>query len=319
MHRLKNKYQNKRALVIFGGPSLIEQQFDFKKIKSKDYITFLDTKALTPYLLNAGFKPDFYLMPFPEKSKDNGLQQSIYRSFLAQSNIRLLLKKKYHSEYFNLKNNFDNYFESWRPHRGAHKRYKWKKDVYLKDSPFDLLKNIPDAKIIANRSLLKEYFSEFIYNNQIYFFDFMDEGAKSFNFEQYFNPIEKKGEVLFQSVNFLNSAAIVLYPILHFMGFRDIYFLGMDMTMLGTLEYSAPYIFKSMLHYRWFFYKSKQAFNSAYKVNKPYYYRPQSEFEDSAKIFSYKNIKFKRIYEPSRYGVPFDGIETISIKDFLGN
>ena len=317
MRRLKEKYLGKKALVIFGGPSLIEQKFDFQKLNEKDYVTFLDTKALTPYFLKTGFKPDFYLMLFPEKSKDNGLQQFIYRSFLAQTNIKPLLKKEHHEEYFDLKNNFDSYLETWRPHRGAHKRYKWKKGVYLENSPFDLLKNIPDTKIIANKSLLNEHFPVFGYNNRTYFFDTSKEILKNFSFEQYFNPIEKEGEVIFNSVNFLNSAAIVLYPILNYMGFRDIYFLGMDMTMLGTMEYSALYIFKSMLHYRWFFFRSRQAFNSAYKTNKPYYYRPKSEFEDARNIFSYKGINFKRIYEPFRYGVPFDGIETISIKELL--
>ena len=39
----------------------------------------------------------------------------------------------------------------------------------------------------------------------------------------------------------LNAAAIGLYPLLRYMGFTEVFCLGMDMSMLGTMEYAAPY------------------------------------------------------------------------------
>lgn len=64
MYRLKDKYNNNKAIVILAGPSLIEQNFNFaelSKFKDKGYVTFLDTKALTPYFLKFGFEPDYYI------------------------------------------------------------------------------------------------------------------------------------------------------------------------------------------------------------------------------------------------------------------
>jgi hypothetical protein len=115
-----------------------------------------------------------------------------------------------------------------------------------------------------------------------------------------------------ETSNFLNSSAIATYPILSAMGFKKIYLLGMDMNMFGSLEYSAPNIFKSMFHFWWFFKRSSSAFNASYKMNKPYYLRPISEFEDLKKILNYSNINFVRVYEPAKYVAPIDWIETIN-------
>ena len=316
MHRLKQAYRGERAVVIFGGPSLIEQRFDFAALRKRGFVLFLDTKALTPRFRSFGIEPDFWLMLFPEKSKDNSLQHYIFRSFLAQMRISPFLKRAYRPVLEEMRDRFDRYFEPWRPHRGPHKRYRWKDDVYLQDSPFDVIRQMPQTKIIVNRSLLARHFPNVALPNLHYYYDQAQEPAP-FTLERYYTPLERDGELLLQYNAFLNSAAIVLYTLLHFMGFAQVYFLGMDMSMLGSFEYAALYTFKSMLHFRWFFHRSQHVFNADYKPNRPFYRRPQSEFADARLLLSQVNgTQFTRVYQPFKYAAPLDGIPTISMDAF---
>ena len=316
MIRLKNQYEGKSALVIMGGPSIIENKFDLKRINKDRYTIFIESKALTPGFLSFGIKPDFLLMSFPEKCKDNTVQHFIFRSMLAQFNIDSLLKREFKSELAHMRNNFEEYFEPWKIHKGSHKRYRWKPNVYLKDSPYDLIRNLPETRIITRRDLLQQYFPDFEYANQLYLYEPCEE-PETFNMESYYSPVEQDGKVILRYNSFLNSAAIALYPLLYFMGFRDVFFLGMDMSVLGSMEYSAPYVFKSMLHFRWFFFRSRRAFNADYKVNRPYYFRPQSEFEDLREILDYGKMRFIRVHNDFKYAAPIEYISTISFDQFL--
>ena len=57
------------------------------------------------------------------------------------------------------------------------------------------------------------------------------------------------------------------------------------MNMLGSMEFSNNYIFKSFFHYSIFFLRARKSFNANFKLNFPYYLRPKSEFSDfEAKI-----------------------------------
>ena len=60
--RLKNAYRGQRAAVIMGGTSLVAGQFDFARLGEKGFVTFLESKALTPGFLASGLVPDYYLM-----------------------------------------------------------------------------------------------------------------------------------------------------------------------------------------------------------------------------------------------------------------
>ena len=316
MHRLKNAYEGRRAVVIFGGPSLIAQRVDFRRLAGKGAVIFLDAKALTPHFLSFGVEPDYFLMLFPEKCKDNSLQQFIFRSFLAGVNIQPFLKREYLPVLHEMQANFDTYFEPWHPHRGPHKRFRWKPGVYLKDSPFDLLRHLPNTRIIANRQLLAEHFPEMPYPQPLYVFEHT-KSAGDFVLEEYYTPIEQPGAVLLRPTGFLNSAAIALYPLLAFMGFREVYLLGMDMTMLGSLEYAALYTFRSMWHFRWFFWRTRHVFNAAYRANRPYYVRPQSEFEDAKRVLNDGRTAFIRVYAPWTYTAPMAGIRTVAPEEFF--
>ena len=88
MHRLKNAYRGERAAVILGGPSLIEQQFELERLASRNYVVFLESKALTPRFLQSGLVPDYFLMLFPEKCSSNGRRSWKNTIAIARSNVR---------------------------------------------------------------------------------------------------------------------------------------------------------------------------------------------------------------------------------------
>src|SRR6516164_4204189 len=95
MLRLKNAHRGERAAVIFGGPSLLAHGFDFGRLRDRGFVTFLETKALTPAFLQSGLEPDYFMLAFPEKAKDNTLQHFVFRSFLAERRIDRFLKAEH--------------------------------------------------------------------------------------------------------------------------------------------------------------------------------------------------------------------------------
>ncbi len=312
MQRLKHAHRGDRALVIFGGPSSLATGFDFSWLRRCGFVTLLETKALTPGFLRSACPPDYYLMLFPEKAKDNTLQHWVYRSLLAHTNIDWLLKKPYRPVARELRENLDRNLEVWRPHRGPHKNYKWRPDVYLRDSPYELLAQAPTSKVIACRSLREQYFPHYAYEDRTYYFDQrFDDSA--FDLQRYFEPVEENGQVLVGGGRtFMNSAAIALYPLLHYMGFAEVYFMGMDMSILGSFEYAAPYTFQSMLHFWWFLRRHGRVFNGNYRANGWMFKRPQSEFDDLRLLWRDAPLRFTRVYTPWTYASPIEGLPTIS-------
>ena len=311
MIRLRNVHRGNRALVICGGPSLLALGFDFTRLQGRGFVTFLETKALTPHLLQSGFVPDYYLMSFPEKAKDNSLQQFVYRSLLAGFSIDWLLRREYRQVAVEMKKTFHEHFEVWRPERGLHKRYRWRPDVYLRDSPYELLQRVPHARVLVNRSLVHHYFPNFAYADRAFYFD-QAPAEPTFDADKYFNPVERDDAMYVRCTDtFLNSAAITFYPLLHYMGFREAFFLGMDMSMLGSLEYAAPFTFRSMVHFWWFFRRTRHVFNANFQPNRRFYMRPQSEFDDLRALWGQSPVRFTRVYEPWTYATPVDGIPTI--------
>ena len=315
MTSLVNTHRGQRAAVIFGGPSLIEHGFDFGSLHRNGFVVLVESKALTPRLLDTGVIPDYFLMLFPEKCKDNALQHAVFQSFLADVNIALLLRREHQSVVRDMRERFDEYAESWQPNR-VHKRFRWRPGIFLKDSPYDLLRHVPATRIIANRALLKYYFPEFNYPNPMHFFEQVDPGDGAFNLERYYTPVEEDGCLFIDANRFYNSAAIALYPLLRAMGFAEVYLLGMDMSMLGSMEYAALYTFKTMLHYRWFFMRAQRAFNGNFRANRPYCFRPRSEFDDLEQVLLYNKMQFIRVYDEFAYAAPVPGVKTVSLRTF---
>jgi hypothetical protein len=317
VRRLKNHYRGERAAVILGGPSLVGQ-FDFARLRQKNFVLFLESKALTPAFLESGLVPDYFLMLFPEKCSSNGFHNFVYRALLADYQFDSLVRPEFRPVIDMMRERFDQYFMPWRPHRGPHKKYRWRTDIELPLSPNELLAKLPATKILANRFLLNMYFPNFQHPNQRFEFDrdMTQEQVEKFDRQRYYNVEERDGEVFVRDYGFLNSAAIALYPLLKYMGFRTAYFLGMDMSMLGTMEYAAPFTFKSMLHYRWYFHRTKHVFNAAYVPNRPWFIRPQSEFEDLKALLDPDQIDLVRVYKPYKYTVPTPFMHSIGEAQF---
>lgn len=316
MISLKNKYEGRKALIILGGPSLIENKFPLGKIDKEKYVVFLEPKALTPYFLESGIAPDFLMMFYPEKCKSNSFQHVVFQSILADIGLSRLIKDEFIPEYnFILKNRKD-FFEDWKPERGVHKRFRYKPRVYFKNSPYDLLKGLKKMRVITFEGAFQKQAQDFNYPNELHKFNFIS-GGKKFDLAEYYSPVEKDGVLFLRDYLFVNSAAIALFPLLKYMGFKDASFLGMDMSMLGSMEYASCYTFKSMRHFAVFFKKARAVFNAAFKENKIKFMRPPYEFKALSDILKCDKISFTNVFEPYKYARPIEGIRNISYKDFL--
>ena len=315
--RLKNAHHGERAAVIMGGTSLVERQFDFNRLRSKGVVTFLESKALTPQLLASGFTPDYFLMLSPDKCLSNGFHNWVFRAFLAGFRPDGLVKRELLPIVRDMRERFDEYFEPGSAHRGAHKRYRWRPGVRLPDAPVDLVGRMPAMKILAERTQLHHFCPNLAGANPRYLYDqHAEPEPEPLTLDRYYGVVEQDGRVSVRNYNFQNSAAIALYPLLHYMGFRTVYFLGMDMSMLGSLEYGAPYTFKSMLHFRWYFRRTRNVFNAGFRQNRPWYLRPKSEFEALKRVLDPGRIDLVRVFDPYRYTVPTAFMPAISEAEF---
>jgi len=315
MQRLKNAHRGEQAAVIMGGTSLIAQAFDFGRLRSKGVVTFLESKALTPRLLASGLAPDYYLMLSADKSLSSAFHNWVFRAFLAGVRIEPFVRREFAPIVRDMRERFDEYFERGNPTRGAHKTYRWRPGVRPKDSPYDLLPRLSSTRIIAEQSLLEKYCPGFD-GPQERFLYHQRAQPEAFDLQQYYGVDESDGQVTLRNFSFLNSAAIALYPLLRYMGFRTVYFLGMDMSMLGSMEYGAPYTFKSMTHFRWYFWRTRHVFNANYQPNRPWYLRPRSEFEALARVVDASKLDLVRVFTPYRYAAAESGMPAISEGEF---
>ncbi len=318
MKRLKNQHRDARAAIIFGGPSLLDKDFDFQAIRDRNCVIFLETQALTPWFLEKGVQPDYYLMQFPDKCHGNSLHNYIFRSFLAGVDPRWFFKQKHRAIVTDMKSQFDKYFDPWRPQKGPHKAYRWKPGTYLPDSPYDVMKRLGgQVKILANEELLGEEFPDHDKPHQLFLFK-QSRQQEAFDLNRYYNPDDSDELLTLRNVPFFNSVAIGLYPLLRYMGFKEIFFFGMDMSMLGSFEFAAPYSFKSMWHFRAYFWRTNHVFNANYILNRPYYLRPQYEFDEHKQLLDYPALTFTRVHDPFHWSAPtIDGLSSISFNEFL--
>ena len=360
MIRLKDKYKGKAALSIMGGPSILENNFDLRRIDRDKYTIFLEAKALTPRFLASGVKPDYFLMFFPDKCQSNSLQHVMYQSFLVDFDLSDLLQPEYEAEYKYYRDNFNTYFEPWVNRKKGYKKYRFRNDAVLKNSPWDLLQHFPDMDIITRCDNRKEKYGPDIsrLKNRMYFYDDQYIDGK-FDIESYFNPQEIDGRIRLSAYGHVNSSAIALYPLLNYMGFDKVYFLGMDMSLLGSMEYAALYTFKSMRYFNNFFNAARSAYGYDFPLGlrqglgrffkkvsnnisrrefmsffsgaiyksflydvyglKGKFLRDRKQFSDCRQLFAYKEIEFINIYEPFKYARPIPGIKNITYQYFLNS
>jgi hypothetical protein len=311
---MKNFYKCKNAIVILGGTSIKKYLSVLRNINKEENVIFAETKCISKKLYENQIFPDFIICPFSNKLKDNYFQNIIYRSFLRKVNIKFFIKKKFFHEVDYLKLKFDEIYEVWRPHKGINKNLKYKNNIYLKNSPFENLDFFPDSKIILNKSDYLENFPDIKLNNQIINLKFI-KIERDFNQKDYFDIDYSDNAFYLKESNFLNSQAICHFPILNYLGFKKIFFLGMDMNFFGSYAYDFKEIFKSTYHLYLYLFIIRKTLNGNFKMNFPIYLRPKEEFNNLEMIIPSEN-NFYRVVDKSNY-VKVPKLNEISIKDFL--
>ena len=311
---IKNNYLGKDAIVILGGTSINFYLEKLRDINKKKFIIFVETKCISKKLYDNKIDPDYIICPFSVKLKDNYFQNFVYRSFMRKIDIKKFIKIDYHKEVDYLKFNFEKFYETWRPQKGLNKRLKYKKDIFLNNSPYENLHLFPKSKIIINQKDYFNNFSEFKFNNQIIKIDFKTNN-KEFNIEDYYNVEFENGTLWLRDTNFLNSQAICHFPILQYLGFKKIYFLGMDMNFLGSYEFDFREIFISKYHLYLFLFTIRKTLNGNFRMNFPIYLRPKDEFENLSNIIPDQNNLFRVVNFNNYKSLP--KINEIGITEFL--
>ena len=312
---LKDAYRGQRAAVIMGGTSLVDARFEYGRLRERGFVTFLESKALTPGLLAQGFEPDFFLMLSADKCLHSALHNWIFRAMLAQVDVRWMLRPEGQAVADDMAARRDELFEAGNVTRGAHKRYRWRPNVRLENAPGQLLPRLSATKILAERASFTQYYPEWSSGQQRYEYEQV-QTPQPFSREAYYDLVEADGRVTVGNFAFHNSAAIALYPLLRYLGFRTVYFLGMDMTMLGSLEYGAPYAFKSMAHFWWFFRRTRHVFNADFRPNQPWYLRPAGEFSALQQVLDPSRVELVRVVTPYRYAASTPFMSTMALEEF---
>jgi len=310
---LKNRYQNHLAIVFLGGPSINSYIHKIQKLDRDRFVLFLEPRSLSQKLLEFKINPDYVICPFSAKLKDNNFQNIILRSFLSKINIKRFIKSKFFREVDFLKNNFESIYEKWRPDRGIHKRYRIKNNIFLKNSPFENLKYFPNAKIFLDFDDFNKEFSDCKLSNNILKLGF-ENYNKQFDINDYYDIREKKEKLIFQKTNFLNTHSVCHFPLLDFLGFQKVFFLGMDMNFYGNFEHENLKIFKSKIHFYIFLLLIRNSLNGNFKLNFPIYMRPKEEFFTLDQVLKPDN-KFFRVV--SKKDNLISKIKTIEEKEFF--
>jgi len=256
---LENKYKDCDALLIFGGSSIIQNNYDLSKIANKELTIFIEANTLTPKFIEYGLKPNYYLNPYPEKARTNSIQKIYLQSISSGFPLEKVLKEEFLNEWLDFRENFGKYAQI-NNINFPHKRYRIRNNIILNNSPLSFISNFPEMSLISNEMAYKlDGFGKNPIENKTYLFNFEDKRAR--NYSNYFSPRIIDGGLTITDMGFLNSAASSMYPILKFLGFKKVYLMGMDMSMVGSMEYSAPYTFKSMRGFKKFFNHSRRTYS----------------------------------------------------------
>ncbi len=344
MIRLKNKFLGKEAVIIVGGPSIIENKYDLSLIQKRksESIIFLDARALTPKFLSYEIEPHYFLMYFPEKGRTNTLQQCFIQAASSAFDLKEYVKEEFIDDWVDFKDNFHKYAEIWDVF-SPFKKFRIRKDVVMKNSPFDLLHHYKNMPLVTfDYAYERDNAAALSFPNEVY--KYTHNEMAQYDLVKYYNPEEVNGVLSIPVITPYNTSAMALYPILKYMGFKKIFFIGMDMSLLGHLEYSGLYTFKSMVHYSKFFDAVRPTFSPNFprgivgglknfvsqRSAHPFknlcwdiwglsgkFMRDRRQLADCKKLFSYNKMEFVNIYEPFKYAKPIPGIRNISYKDFL--
>jgi hypothetical protein len=308
-------FNDKIAIVFLGGTSLSKYIKELQFINKDKVKLFIEAKALTNLLLEYKIYPDYIFCPFSEKLKDNYFQNFIVKSFFINNcNIKNFLKKKYYPEVDFLIENFNKYYEIWKPEKGIHKKYKIRKGKYLNNSPYNMINFFPKSEIFLDLNNYFDNFDKISFKNKIINLNFIKN--ENFNVENYYNLEFTNNTFNIVESNFINTSAICYFPILKFLGFKKIFLLGMDMDFLGSYAYPFKDIFKTIFHYYYYLFLIRKTLNGNFKINFPIYYRPRSEFNDLSSIMI-NNRNIYRVIIKQENKRKINNIKDIDFRDFL--
>ena len=308
-----NCYKDLNALVFLGGPSINNYIHKLIDLKKEKFITFIEPRSISKELLKYKFEPDYIICPFSTKLKDNNFQNIILRSFLSGIDIKKFIKLKYHDEVNYLKKNFNKYYESWNPNKGIHKKFKIKTDIYFKNSPFDNLKYFKNSKIFLNKKDFLQNFTNLKLSNEIIDIGFEDR-VENFDIEEYYKVENQDNKLLFSNTSFINTQAICHFSLLNYLGFKKVYFLGMDMNFYGNFEHYNLDIFKSKIHFNIFLFYIRKSLNGNFKLNFPFYLRPKEEFNTLKQVLKKDNQFYRVVDENNKLKI---NMNSINEKDFF--
>ena len=315
MKELKDKHLGKDAILITGGPSVVNQIKDLKKINREKFIIFLESAALTKKFIAEGIEPDYYLMPYASKFKINTLLNFIYQAMKVDVNPLYFFKNNHNSVIEDILYNREKYLEEWNPKKGVHKRIKFKSGVYLQDSHFERIKSFPRCEIIAREQDMESEYPNLDLHNKFNYFEFSEHLAT--NVEEYLTVSEKDGMHLINPGLSTNTSAISTFPILNFMGIRDIYLFGFDGTLLGNFEDNVTTLFKSRFHFYLFYFLLRKAFDYSFKLNFPLYLRPKFDLESTDLLCKQLPSNIYRYIGKDSPTYKFKYIQDIELDKFL--
>jgi hypothetical protein len=342
--RLRDRFPGGRAVVVLGGPSILCHGFDLGRLRARDLVVFLESRALTPRFLEYGVEPDFLIALYPEKCKANALQGVCVQAMFAGIDLRPLLRDEYVPEVDRVRTLFDAYFEPWKPDV-PHKRFRWKPDVFFDGSPFDLLRRLERTACLAFREPYDRYVRQQELAQDVYVYD-MEPRTGPFDGRAYYDVLVDGDRAVVRDFQFTNSAAIALFPLLRFMGFSSVTLIGMDMSMMGSMEYASLYTFRSLAHFRTFFERARVVFSASYPRRfwselarqvsmrglpglfapaawrpltdrRPWFIRPYYEFDSLEAVLAGAGMSFVNVYEPWEFARPVPGVKNVRFKDFL--
>ena len=90
----KNFYSEKNAIVFLGGTSIARYLNKLDNINKDKNVIFIESKLISEVLIKNNLDPDYIICPFPDKLKDNYLQNIIFRSLKAKVNIKFFYKER---------------------------------------------------------------------------------------------------------------------------------------------------------------------------------------------------------------------------------
>jgi hypothetical protein len=338
--KLHDRFRGERALVVLGGPSILAHGWDLSRLQGR-YVTVLESRALTPQFLASGLPADVFMMFYPEKCKANALQGVVFQAMLADIDLRPLLKEEWLPEVERLSKDLAAYCERWRDDV-PYKRLRWRPDVYLEGSPFDLMTRAPRMTCLTCTAPYERYVRDQVLAHDVYAFD-METTREAFSYAGYYDVREDGERVVLRDFSFSNSSAIALFPLLKYMGVRQVALLGMDMSMLGSMEYSALSTFRSLGHFRRFFEPARAVFSAAYPRRfpvelyrqvrargvrglvdpaawrvladrHPWFIRPYYEFDSLRQVLAGETMEFLNVHEPWTYARPVPGVRNVTFE-----